>query len=48
MLYLCMSYSVLLIMLFGYMFYLSREISNLNKKIDIRHTRSDKPVSSER
>lgn len=47
MLYLCMSFSVLLIMLFGYIFYLDRQIANLNKKIDTRRTGSNKPISSE-
>ena len=47
MLYLCMSFSILLIMLFGYMFYLSKEISKLNKKFDTHQTGSNKPVSSE-
>jgi len=42
-----MSFSVLLVMLFGYMFYLNREIANLNKKIDIRLTGSNEPISSE-
>ena len=47
MLYLCMSYSVLLVMLFGYVFYLNRQIADLNKKIDTRRTGSNEPVSSE-
>lgn len=47
MLYLCMSYSVLLVMLFGYMFYLNREITDLNKKIDSRRNGSDEAMSSE-
>lgn len=47
MLYLCMSFSVLLIMLFGYMFYIDRKIENLNKKIDSRRTGSNEPISSE-
>ena len=47
MLYLCMSFSVLLIMLFGYMFYLDRQIANLNKKIDARRTDSNQPITSE-
>ena len=47
MLYLCMAFSVLLIMLFGYMFYLDRQIANLNKKIDARQTDSNEPISSE-
>jgi CcmD family protein len=47
MLYLCMSFSVLLVTLFGYMFYLNRQIADLNKKIDIRRTGSNEPVSSE-
>jgi hypothetical protein len=47
MLYLGMSFSVLLVLLFGYIFYLSSEITNLNKKIDIQQTRSDKPVSAD-
>jgi len=47
MLYLCMSFSVLIVMLFGYMFYLNREIASLNKKIDTRRTGSNEPISSE-
>ncbi len=47
MLYLCMSFSVLLVMLFGYVFYLNREIADLNKKIDTRRTGSNEPISSE-
>ena len=47
MLYLCMSFSILLVMLFGYMFYLNREIASLNKKIDSRRTASNEPISSE-
>lgn len=41
MLYLCMSFSVLLVMLFGYMFFLNREISSLNKKIDAHKSDSN-------
>jgi cell division protein FtsL len=47
MLYLCMSFSVLLVMLFGYVFYLNRQIADLNKKIDTRRTGSDDAMSSE-
>jgi hypothetical protein len=47
MLYLCMSYSVLLVMLFGYMFYLNRQIADLNKKFDSRRTDSNDAMSSE-
>ena len=47
MLYLCMAFSVLLIMLFGYMFYLDRQIENLNKKIDARRNDSNEPITSE-
>ena len=47
MLYLCMSFSVLLVMLFGYMFYLNREIADLNKKIDTRRTDFNDAMSSE-
>jgi len=47
MLYLCMSYSVLMVMLFGYMFYLNRHIADLNKKIDTRRTDSNDAMSSE-
>ena len=47
MLYLCMSYSVLLVMLFGYVFYLNSQIADLNKKIDTRLTDSKEAISSE-
>lgn len=47
MLYLCMSYSVLMVMLFGYMFYLNGQIAVLNKKIDSRRTGSNDAMSSE-
>ena len=47
MLYLCISFSVLLVMLFGYMFYLNKEIAGLNRKIDSRRTGSNEPISSE-
>ena len=47
MLYLCMSFSVLIVMLFGYMFYLNREIAGLKKKIETRRTASNEPISSE-
>jgi CcmD family protein len=47
MLYLCLAFSVLLIMLFGYVFYLSRQIAEINKKIDSRRTGSNQPDSSE-
>ena len=47
MLYLCMSFSVLLVMLFGYMFYLNGQIADLNKKFDSRRTGSDDAMSSE-
>ncbi len=47
MLYLCMSFSILLVMLFGYMFYLNGQISDLNKKFDSRRTGSDEAMSSE-
>lgn len=47
MLYLCMSYSILLVMLFGYVFYLNREIVDLNKKFDSRRTGSNDAMSSE-
>ncbi|MBC8469793.1 MAG: hypothetical protein H8D56_10005 [Planctomycetes bacterium] len=47
MLYLCMSYSVLMVMLFGYMFYLNGQIADLNKKIDSRRTGSNDAMSSE-
>ena len=47
MLYLCMSFSILLVMLFGYMFYLNGQIADLNKKIDTRRTGSNEPISSE-
>lgn len=46
MLYLCMSYSVLLLMLFGYVFYLNRQIADIKKKIDTRRTGSNEPISS--
>jgi hypothetical protein len=45
--WLCMSYSVLLVMLFGYMFYLNRQIAEINKKIDTRRNNSNEPISSE-
>jgi CcmD family protein len=48
MLYLCMAFSVLLIMLFGYVFYLDRQIAALNKKIQTRTdpaTRNTPPQS---
>lgn len=45
--WLCMSYSVLLVMLFGYMFYLNRQIADLNKKINTRRTNSNDAMSSE-
>ncbi|MHC4532410.1 MAG: hypothetical protein ACYS6K_00510 [Planctomycetota bacterium] len=45
--WLCMSYSVLLVMLFGYMFYLNRQIVDLKKKIDTRRTGSNDTASSE-
>ncbi len=47
MLYLCMSFSVLLVMLFGYMFYLNGQIADLNKKIDTRRAASNDAMSSE-
>ncbi len=47
MLYLCMAFSVLLVMLFGYVFYLNREIAGLNKKIDTRRSGSNEPISNE-
>jgi len=46
MLYLCMSFSILLIMLFGYMFYLNGQIAELNKKITTRRTDSSDTMSS--
>jgi len=46
MLYLCMSFSILLIMLFGYMFYLNGQIADLNKKVDTRRTDSSDAMSS--
>ena len=45
--WLCMSYSVLLVMLFGYMFYLNRQIADLNKKTNTRRTDSNDAMSSE-
>jgi hypothetical protein len=47
MLYLCMSYSVLLVMLFGYMFFLNGQIADLNKKLDSRRTGSNDAMSSQ-
>ena len=47
MLYLCMSYSILMVMLFGYMFYLNGQIADLNKKINTRRTDSNEAMSSE-
>jgi len=46
MLYLCMSFSILLVMLFGYMFYLNGQIADLYKKINTRRTDSKDTISS--
>jgi cell division protein FtsL len=42
-----MSFSILLVMLFGYMFYLNGQIADLNKKIDSRRTASNDAMPSE-
>ena len=46
MLYLCMAFSVLLIMLFGYLLYIDRQIANLNKKFETRRPASSENSSS--
>ena len=47
MLYLCMSFSILLVMLFGYMFYLNGQIADLNKRFDTRRAGSNDAMSYE-
>ena len=42
-----MSYSILLVMLFGYVFYLNGQIADLNRKLDSRRTGSNDAISSE-
>lgn len=46
MLYLSMAFSVLLIILFGYLFYLDRQIAGLKKKIEARQAASTENTSS--
>jgi len=46
MLYLCMAFSVLFVMLFGYAFYLHRQVSEINKKIDALRSSSNEPISA--
>jgi CcmD family protein len=41
-----MAFSVLFILLFGYVFYINREIADLKKKIDTRRTGSNEQISS--
>lgn len=46
MLYLSMAFSVLLIMLFGYLLYLDRQIAGLKKKFETRQAAAGENSSS--